>query len=194
MLALLVPLLTLSAADVPIVNAGFEDGATGWSLPETYSVDPGVARSGAASLRIVNDDPGVYLLATQSVPFETGACYEYSVWVKTEGVEGDEAGATACLEWSGPEGWLGGSYAEGVKGTSDWTLVRAISGPIPPEATTCRLTLYLRKGMTGTAWFDDAEMREHFPEPMIVRLASPRYRGRFTAGDPNALLYSAGLR
>ncbi len=185
MLALLVPLLALTS-DVPLANPGFEDGADGWSLPENYSVDGTVSRSGAASLKVVNTDPEVYRLASQAVPFEAGACYEYSVWVKTDGVEGDESGATACLEWSGPDGWLGGSYAQGVKGTADWTLIRSISGPIPPEATSCRLTLYLRKGMTGAAWFDDASMREHFPEPLTVRLASPRYRGRFPAFTADA--------
>lgn len=179
-------LCLLAPEDVALVNPGFEDGATGWNLPRTYRVDDTVAHTGRASLRVENTDPGTYLLAGQPVQLTAGARYRFSVWVKTEDVSGDDSGATICIEWSGENGWIGGAYPAGVKGTSDWKQVEGITSPIPAEATSVSVTLYLRKGMTGRAWFDDVEIREYFGPPLAARVESPRYRGRVAAGPEAA--------
>ncbi|MBI2301533.1 MAG: hypothetical protein HYU66_21730 [Armatimonadetes bacterium] len=186
----LLPLLIAAAGadEVPVQNPGFEGGAKGWSLPRTYAVDEAMAHTGKASLRVENTDPGLYLLAGQAVPLVAGRRYEFSVWVKTEGVKGDESGATMCIEWSGAKGWLGGAYPGGPKGTADWTLVKSITAPIPPEATSVSATLYLRKGMTGKAWFDDVRIVEYLPRPLTVTRRLPVYRGRASAGDREAKL------
>ncbi|MFQ6096980.1 MAG: hypothetical protein ACE5O2_04575 [Armatimonadota bacterium] len=128
-------------------------------------------------MRIVNADASVYLLCSQVVPCKPGEFYEFSVWVKTRGVKGEETGATVCMEWSGDEGWIGGAYPAGVKGDSDWTLIRGQTPRIPPDAKRVTVTVYLRKGMTGTAWFDDVQVRRGFPPPLAVNLLAPNYRG-----------------
>ena len=147
-----------AAPPVSLVNPGFEQGATGWSLPSTYAVVDDVAHSGAHSLRQINADPAFYELASLQVPFTRGKCYRFGAWVRTRGVKGDESGATVCMEWSGPGGYLGGVYPTGRKGDNDWYHVEDVTAPIPAEATRVTITVYMRKGMTGTAWYDDVEL------------------------------------
>jgi hypothetical protein len=172
------PSAVLSQEETNLVrNAGFEDGAVPWSLPRTFSVVDDIAHGGARSLRLVNTNKATYLLASQNIPFKPGMKYRYSAWIRTRGVKGEDTGASLCMEWSGAHGWLGGSYASGKKGDCDWSLVESVTGPIPKEATSVHLSLYLRKGMTGTAWFDDVRATEHFPPALDAALLLPNYRG-----------------
>ena len=159
-------------------NAGFEDGKVHWSLPKTFSVVDDTTRSGTHSLQFVNTNKATYLLASQTIPFRPGMKYRYGAWIKTRGVRGEDTGATICMEWSGPKGWLGGGYASGKKGDRDWFRVEGVTAPIPKEATSVRVQLYLRKDMTGTAWFDDVSVTEHYPPALDAALLRPNYRGR----------------
>jgi len=146
-LSVLLPALAAAAEPTNLVrNPGFENAAQAWSLPQTFTVVDGVARSGTRSLRLVNTNPATYLLARQSVPFQAGRRYRYGAWIRTREVKGDDSGATICLEWSGAQGWIGGSYAEGKKGDRDWFHVEGptccwptrIQSLRPPCASSCR--------------------------------------------------------
>ena len=171
-------------------NGGFEEGAAPWSLPKTFSVVDDMAHTGAHSLRLVNTNKATYLLASQTIPFKPGMKYRYSAWIKTRGVQGEDTGASVCMEWSGAQGWLGGSYASGKKGDHDWFHVESVTAPIPKEATRLHLSLYLRKGMTGTAWFDDVCVAEHYPPALDAALLLPNYRGvlRKNAADQRVVV------
>jgi hypothetical protein len=161
-------------------NPGFEGGASGWQLPATAAVQVAddVAHGGAHSLRILNTDATTYLLASQNIAFQPGHRYHYGVWIRTHDVKGGDSGATICMEWNGPAGWLGGSYADGRKGDQDWFYVEGVTGAIPNGATTLSVRLYLRYGMTGTAWFDDASVTEQYPPVLDAALLQPNYQGR----------------
>ena len=179
------------ADDVAVLNAGFEEaGDKGLPLSWTgatdvYQRDDAVAHSGGASLRFVNTDPDHYVLCSQRIDLEPGRMYESSVWVKTEGVEGKDSGATICLEWSDADGkYLGGSYPGGVKGDSDWTLVRGLSSRVPENAVSCSVTCYVRKGMTGTAWWDDVSVARAREDPLRTVLLEPNYRGEIADDGP----------
>lgn len=180
---------------VPVANPGFEEidqqgRPVGWNLPQpVYSVATDVFRSGAHSLRYANDDPGRYQLASTSLPCEPGARFEFEVWVRTQDVKGEDSGATICLEWyDAQNGYLGGAYPAGVKGTqTEWKLVRGISGKTPDKAARCSLTCYVRKGMTGTAWFDDVAVRRYYP-PLLGGITADRYRAEYTGGPARVLV------
>lgn len=176
-------------ADTPlVVNGGFDDmkdGRTvGWQTVGTrYVYRDGVGRSGTRALYYTNDAPKFYSFPGQSIDLKPGRSYEYEVWIKTENLAGDESGATICIEWNGANGkWLGGAYAEGVKGTKDWTCVRGRTSTIPSNAKSFRVSPYVRKGMTGRAWFDDLVVREFHPEP-LSGLFSTVYRNLAVDGD-----------
>ena len=152
---LVVGVLSLCAqTPVNIINPSFEDGATGWNLSSNYTVVDDVAHTGSHSLRLQNLDPGVYQLTSQDLKVDRDVMYHISAWVKTQGVTGTDTGATLCLEyWDKNDTYLGGGYPNGIKGDNDWTLVEGDTPLVPIKAVKVALTLYLRKTMTGTAWF-----------------------------------------
>jgi hypothetical protein len=164
-------------------NPGFEDGASGWQLPPNVQVVNEVAHGDAHSLRILNTDAKTYVLASQSIAVQSGHRYRYGAWIRTRGVKGDDSGATICMEWSGPKGWMGGSYLDGRKGDRDWFHLEGLTGPIPDGATSVSVRLYLRFGMTGTAWFDDVSVAEEYRPALDAALLQPNYRGLLAAGQ-----------
>lgn len=166
-------------------NAGFEGGTNGWHVPKTFSVVDGGAHEGSRCLRVENTNAALYQLARQPIAFEPGLQYRYGAWVKTQGVRGDESGATLCMEWSGTNGWLGGDYIDGKKGDSDWSYLEGVTAPIPAAAKGIDFKLYLRKGMTGLAWFDDATVCAVWPRPMDAQLLRPNYRGWILPAETN---------
>jgi len=174
-----------------VANPSFDEASNDASFPDAwsgaravYGLDRDVARTGRASLKYANDDAGRYVLCSQPVELRPGRKYRFSAWVKTREIAGPESGATLCIEWRGADGnWLGGSYPSGVKGTRDWTRVVGVTR-VPDEATSFTLACYVRKGMTGTAWFDDVEVVQIVDPPMRTVLRSPVYRGRIAAGGP----------
>ena len=196
--ALLPPMPNLAA------NPGFEQARQDGALPvawegdsAVYTRDETVARSGRASLRFVNNDAARYVLCAQPVQLQVGRRYEISVWVKTEDIEGEDSGATICLEFwkdgSGKPAYLGGCYPRGAKGTKDWTLVQAVSKRVPEETKRYNLTCYVRKGMAGTAWFDDVQIRRSADPILETVLVSPNYRGWIVPGQTREIAAQATL-
>lgn len=165
-------------------NPGFEDAAAqgvlpaAWSgVPEVYARDTAAAHTGAASLHYTNADPARYVLCSQPVQVEYGRIYEIGVWVRTEALEGDESGATLCMEWYDTEGkYAGGCYPKGLKGTNDWTWVCGTTPRVPAAIASCSLSCYVREGMTGAAWWDDVSVRRVHEDPLQAVLLYPNYR------------------
>ena len=50
------------------------------------------------------------------------------------------------------------------------------------SATSVAVELYLREGMTGTAWFHDITVVEEYPPALDCVLLRPSYRGRLAVG------------
>lgn len=177
-------------------NPGFEQtdasGATAaWSArPPVYRFAEGAGRNGSRGLVFENSDPQFYSFPSQKLELETGCCYAYEVWVRSEDLKGDESGATVCMEWSDDGKYLGGAYAEGVRGTRDgWTLVQGFTRVIPTNATRVSIAPYVRRGMTGRAWFDDLKVTRHYP-PLVSAVSASCYRHTVASGW---VTFTAGL-
>ena len=175
-------------------NAGFEeiqDGApVGWYLPPpAYTLDDTLARTDRRSLRFEGRDPDLYLLCSQPLDLQPGAVYELGAWVRTQGIQGHDSGATVCLEWQDAGGdYLGGFYPSGLKGdTPEWTEVGGATGQVPAGAAQAHVLCYVRKGMTGTAWWDDVSVRRLHRTPIRAFLTKPPYRGWILAGEPGEI-------
>ncbi len=183
-----------------ILNPGFEQSSDSSTLPDhwrgdraVYRIDTEIFHGGKTSLRYDNGDPERYRLCVQSVPLTPGKKYRISAWVKTEKIEGKESGAGLCIEWCDADGkWLGGCYPTGVSKTSDWRPVEAIVR-IPKEATNVTLKCYVRRSMTGTAWFDDLQVERLVDPPLATNLIAPAYRGRITAEGPSQICVRSQL-
>ncbi|MDO4569381.1 MAG: hypothetical protein Q4D38_03250 [Planctomycetia bacterium] len=158
----------------------------GWRAPaDTYAWDNSVSKSGAASFRWQNADAERYHLSSLPLALEPGRAYEIFVWVKTQNVCGGKA--AFCVEWSDENGkWLGGDYSRGISGTADWTQVRCFVTP-PKNARNIHLTCYGTRGATGTAWFDDIEIRPFFI-PCVSAMTTDHYRHQTTGGTMKILV------
>ena len=155
-ITLLVSASAMSAEPL-LKNGGFQEGSKGWILPKPYTLENGRGRNGTVALSYERKSPDEYLLASQKVLLEPGKRYRFSAWVKTEGVE--NGAATVCLEFFKKSGlWGGGMYPTGSDGTTDWTLVEGTARISPEAREAARLSLYLTKGATGRAWFDDVKL------------------------------------
>jgi hypothetical protein len=139
-----------------IRDPNFETLAAWGSCPpsEFSRVTDVVRAPAAAAMRQSNDDASDYHTCTQVVKgAAAGRRYKASVWVKSANISGTDSGATLCVEFAGKSGYIRGSYPKGVKGATDWTQVTSVA-QVPMEATSVSLSVYTRKGMTGTAWSD----------------------------------------
>ena len=180
-----------------VPNPGFENMDNGgwvapWSSKEpVFSVSTEASHSGKRCLRYQNSDSNNYVLSSVPVNLATGNRYNFSAWVRTENVTGSDSGATICVEWYDKnDKYLGGVYPSGVKGSnSEWQKISGITDPIPANATSASISCYLRKGMIGTAWWDDVELQEYIP-PLVDGITTNLYRNSAAGGQVQA---KAGL-
>ena len=90
-------------------------------------------------------------------------------------------GATIILEWADKEGkWTAaGAYADGLYGDSDWQRVATKDVRAPLNAGYAVIFLSLRA--TGTAWFDDVELKE-IKDNVVLR--EPAFGARVDDNTP----------
>ncbi len=176
-------------ADNLVVDPGFEafstNAASPWTVrPPHFFPSSERPHSGARCLSDTRSDPESYVLAGVPVKLVPGCRYIVEAWVRTEDVKGeDEGGATVCVEWSDANGrFIGGCYPHGLRGTHrEWQHIEGLTGTIPTNAARFHVSCYMRRGVTGTAWWDDVSVREYRP-PVIEALTTDRYREQATGG------------
>ncbi len=155
--------------DLPVANAGFEEGLKFWSDNPRAAIDAEVKRSGARSASITipttqTDGTGVYLV--QNIPVTAGLLYSAEAWIRTRDVVSAAladyfpTGGTVILEWADKRGgWLApGDYATGSYGTTDWRRVSTKLLRAPQDAGYAIIFLALRA--SGTAWFEDVKLTQ----------------------------------
>ena len=177
-----------------LVNGSFEESKDG-IMPDNWNGDNHIytlsseAVSGRHSLKYYNSDSSVYKVCTQLLNIKPGANYSAGVKIKTSKISGGDYGASFCVEWMDENGkWMGGAFPKGIKGTNDWTEISSVIS-IPDNAKKVLFCCYVRKGMTGTAWFDDAFMIPYMNENLRVMMLQPVYRGLlFNEGDQDIVL------
>lgn len=155
-----------------LANPGFEQGLGGWRAQGAQA--DGDTRSGNGSLRYDNADAAQYRTFNQALQVAPGQTIDFGVWLKTRGVRGQsrDGGAGVYLQSFDAQGrFLEGSYPAGVTGDSGWRQVNA-SYTVPPQAARITFGVYLRKGSTGTAWFDDAYACARAPTPALYQLGA----------------------
>lgn len=157
-----------------------------------YSLSKRESYRGESSLKYENYDASKYKFCSQVVPIHPGNKYKFSCYVKTENISGDGFGATITLQWNDKNGkWMGGSYPKGVVGTKDWTLIEDVA-EIPNDASSAYITCYVRKGMTGKAWFDEVKVEKLDNPELNVYLLEPHYRG-ILDNDYNSIRFNVSL-
>lgn len=179
---LLAGVLTITALQAEIctpnllANPGFEQSHTGWKLAGAQVVAD--AHSGSASLRYQNSAPERYHTFSQLLNVKPGQAIDFGGWVKSRDVLGfaQDQGASIYLQSFDRQGrFLEGSYPPGITGDSGWQPIGAVY-TVPERAARTTLGVYLRKGTTGTAWFDDLYACIRPAQPRIYQWADPQQR------------------
>ena len=192
--AAVVPGVQAAEKTYDVANASFETAGDN-GVPQSwngdrnvYSFDGAVSHTGSASMKWVNDDSNRYRLCYQYVDVKPGEAAVFSVWVKTKDLKGGKA--AICMEWSDAQTgkWLGGAYARGVAGTSDWTRISTYAEvPLEAKEGSVHVTCYCTQGATGTAWFDDVEIKSYIP-PFFSAMTTNRYRHMTVGGEVKAFV------
>ena len=151
---------------VVLSDPGFERDGLAWKLCSGTIIEKGTGRSATHALRYERKKASDYQLVTTTLNLRPGAFYRFGAWIKTENVtvSPQGGGATVALEFSkrgkdGKKTFLTGRYLRGISGTQDWTFVSDVVR-IPQNAAGVSLALYIWKGATGKAWFDDFTVQE----------------------------------
>ena len=170
-----------------IVNPDFADGTSGWRTGAGYAAAPGQGFNQTGALYNERTNSDVYTLASQYIPVVPGAEYRFSAMIRCEGVQGaDTAGATIAVQHFDKKGaYFFGTYPPGVMGTSDWKNVEG-SVTVPLDADKSEVVLYMRKGLTGKAWFTRVKI-EPLKRPAEVHLLRP-VQERFLTNDGNFVI------
>jgi hypothetical protein len=160
-------------------DPGFENNGAGWGLRPCAVIEKGAGRSATHALKYHRTNPKEYAVISTPAVLTPGAFYRFGAWVKTEDVTTSPqgGGATVALEFSktgedGKKAFLTGRYLKGVTGTGDWQFV-SDTVRVPKNATGANISLYIWKGATGTAWFDDIVLQEQGTNLWTLYLLNP---------------------
>ncbi len=172
-----------------MVRNGTFDECGGWSTDgKMFRIDERCGQNGTGGLAWENADPKQYRLVAQSLKLEQGRRYRYSCRVKTENLVSTIAphrcGAQMCVAWNDSKGnWLAEvSAQQSPLGTTDWMEISGETPPMPENAATFSVSLYVGRGCTGKAWFDDVSVTPIDEKPVAFML-SDAYRDVAAAGD-----------
>jgi len=139
-----------------MVNGDFEDGSTGWSVPDSAVIDQETFKTGNRSLKITRkgdpDETFPWDRVSQNVKIAGGA-YRLSIWIKLENAAHTHVKVIAADK---DDQLIGDPLylSIGRSGTVDWFECSGVLD-LPKKATRINWTLY---GGTGTTWFDGARM------------------------------------
>jgi len=176
-------------------NGSFEDKSAWGPDGKVWSFDAHGGQNGSGGLKWENDNPKVYRLISQSLKLKTGMKYRYSCRVRQSGVksslpEVNEAGrkvtrlcAAMCVAWNDENGkWIAEVSRSQKVEDCDWTELVGETPPMPANAKTFSVSLYVCRGCTGRVWFDDVSVVQA-DIPPVSFLTSSVYRDLAADGE-----------
>lgn len=125
-----------------------------WSGQPVFELEESFGRSGKKCFKI-HSDVGADASWSFRAELKRNTDYRLSAWVKTENIEKGGLGALMNLHELQMEG-----KAQALKGTHDWELLSTDFNSGNHESLLINLLFGGWGQATGTAWFDDVELRE----------------------------------
>ncbi|MEO8962260.1 MAG: carbon-nitrogen hydrolase family protein [Ginsengibacter sp.] len=156
-------------ADVPLLNAGFEESATtpeDWAVTGPVStmmpaitIDGQIRYSGNYALRMTSKNPNCNGRVAQTINVAGGKTYIFSVSYRSEGIRSANKSILAKITWFKGKENIGYHYlSEKTKGRDDWFLISQKIQALP-QATSLEISLEFRWSM-GSVWWDDVSIKE----------------------------------
>lgn len=177
-----------AAGAVAPANLDFEDGGTGWVVPQRlWGVVDGAGRGGSAALVWENGDPSDYLFPRCPFAVEPGATYRYGAWVKVDSAtaRGKPMIPKVSIDYADADGeWIGAEYARAVSApdADGWVLFEGETAPAPAECASANLFGFVPKGAIGKVRFDDFHLAKT-GRRLVDALVSDAYRDEADAGS-----------
>ncbi len=183
--------LAAGAAEL-VVNGSFDEGKAGWSPRGLFAFDSRGGQNGTAGLRWKNSDAKAYQLVSQSLKLKTGMKYRYSCWARQRGMASSATFTERnkpttcgiCIGWNDADGKWIAEVSQTIRTLADceWTKLEGETPPMPANAKTFSVSLYVGRSCTGEAWFDDVSVEPVEVEP-VTFLASSVYRDVAASGE-----------
>jgi len=160
---LLLPFFVFGQSKNLAPNPGFENGTKSW-VTRTAVIDNTIKHSGNASLKYVNANANQYQVILTHINVKGGETLRFSAWVKGKDLKrsnyGEKGAGIYLHAYDQNNKSLGGSNPPTPSGTFDWTEVEGLF-TVPKAAKKVAVSLYIVRGNTGTAWFDDITVEEY---------------------------------
>jgi hypothetical protein len=160
------PMPQPTPANNVLVNAGFENSSTAWTMDPRASIDTtaGNARSGSSSLKLVATAP--WQGTGQAVLVTPGQTYNISAWARSA-----TAGAYLTLISLDANGAELGAHIDLVfPASAAWT---QRSATYVPANGTVRVWVGLQSSASGTFWFDDVSLTPSGVVPTLTPTPTP---------------------
>jgi hypothetical protein len=181
-----------------VLNPSFElmnsGEPLGWKISgSTCNIDSSICRTGQKSLRLEKRNTDACISVTQRINLIPGRKYALIAWIRPDDVHGPVGnGVGVCLEWIDEDCEpLDGVYPMSLRGTGDWQPTGMIlNGPkIVNERMLAgvRVVLYMHREITGTAWFDDVQVREMLEPLLEICLPELNKEGSIKSGQARKL-------
>ncbi len=179
--------------DRVLLDTSFDDGDPEWltrfvdgervPVPEAR-YDTGSSHTSATSLRYDVATTTPYGVLCKRFPTEPGRYYSATVWTRSKDLVGPpHRGAMVAFQgYKADGGWIE-TAATGGQPTPETWYEHSVRYRTPGNAAVVEIALYLFRGMTGTAWFDDLVVTEHAVRAITTSLVSPSFRGLLIPND-----------
>lgn len=177
--------LSLMLMAATLVNAAFEGGETGWTLPKgAWSVSATGGRDDSGCVVWENRDPKAFSFAKQDLTLEPGVSYEFGAWTK---VTDGEVTPHVVLGWCDVSNkWISCEFASALEEndptTKGWVRHEGRTPPLPAAACRGLLHFHANRGQTGRIKFDSFWIRP-CARVVVPYFVTSAYRNAFARGD-----------
>ena len=163
---------------------------TRWKTPQGFKLVRGEGPNGTPALYHQRQDKSYILAAVRLTGLKPRTKYRFGVKIKTRNVSTHARGngATICIEFEKNNKYAGGGYPRGITGDRDWTVV-SDTVTTPDGKFYATMSLYMRRGHTGEAWFAEPFIVEDKPE-WYTELIYPRAKYAITPGKQRLVFHS----
>ena len=178
------------AGNVLFPNGGFEDGTTGWKIPDaSWSVVDGAGIGGSKALVVdIAKGERFHYVVSENFPIEPGTKYRFTAYLRNEGFKvgyGQLYISFGFLDANGKEcgGCRGFEQADNVVGREGWACLTADSQPVPRNAVFGRYSIWAPAiSCSGKMRLDDFSVEQIVSRPGVTAVHTSAYRDEANAG------------
>ena len=180
----------LSAFSLFSAEKNYAPDINRWKTPQGFKLIKGEGPNGTVALYHNRQDKSYILAAVRITGLKPRTKYRFGAKIKSRNISTFSRGfgATVCIEFEKNNKYAGGGYPRGITGDRDWTVI-SDTVTTPDGKFHATMSLYMRKGHTGEAWFAEPFIVEDKPE-WYTELIFPRTKYAIPQGKQRLVFHS----